>query len=389
MMKKLFTLFILLIAVASNISAQYTASNSFIRKAIVIYEQDDIGFYHKSTDRIIDGSVIGIVKNYAYDKKAQNLYVLTNNGNFVVTLNKDYAKIIKKNSTIPQLKDEELQEVINGQTKSLEEKFERLNAERKQHIADSIYQAKKDSVAQAKKLAAQMEERNKAKQIYKNEHEYFKVPLLSSGSMKCTICDRYIDYDKAGFVFGIKNDSIYYASMEPGDLDITKAEVHASKIPHEIATNKDFLYHYEVFKDSLTKDNMDYQDYAGYLNYTNNVEYLNDIKKAAPYGYFDDWGWSSEYSMVTFHFRYTNTNAKTIKYITVFFKIDNGVGDVRKTGYFQGTGPLKEWETASWEWDSSSYFVSGDASNMSITKVVITYMNGTKQTVTGKYLRFN
>ena len=388
-MKRLFTLFVLLIAVVSSITAQYTAGNSFIRKAIVIYEQDNNGFYHKYTDRMIDGAVTGIVKNYAYDKKAQNLYVLTDNGNIVVTLNKDYAKVIKKNSAIPQLKDAELQVAINNQNKSLEEKFNRLNAERKQHIADSIYQAKQDSIAQVKKLAAQLEEQNKAKQNYRETHKYFKVPLLSSGSMKCTLCDEYINYDKAEFVFGIKNDSIYYASMETGDLDITKAEVHASKIPEEIETNKDFLFHYEVFKDSLTKDSLDYQDYAGYMNYSNNIEYLQELKKAAPYGFFEDWGWDSEYSMVSFHFRYTNTNAKTIKYITVFFKIDNGVGDVRKTGYFQGTGPLKQWETASWEWENSSYYVSGDASNMSITKVVITYMNGTKQIVTGKYLRFN
>lgn len=93
--------------------------------------------------------------------------------------------------------------------------------------------------------------------------------------------------------------------------------------------------------------------------------------------------------MVTFNIRYTNTNSKTIKYLTVYFKITNDVGDIRKTGYFQGTGPLKEGETASWDWDSSSYFTAGDASNMSITKIVLTYMNGTKQVVAGKYLRFN
>ena len=118
-------------------------------------------------------------------------------------------------------------------------------------------------------------------------------------------------------------------------------------------------------------------------------QYVSKLKKEAPYGYFDSWDWNDEYSMVTFNFRYVNTNPKTIKYIAVYFKITNGVGDVRKTGYFQGTGPLKCGESASWDWDSSSYYVAGDASNMSITKVVITYMNGTKQVVSGKYLRFN
>lgn len=113
------------------------------------------------------------------------------------------------------------------------------------------------------------------------------------------------------------------------------------------------------------------------------------MRNEAPYGYIDDWGWNDEYSMVTFHFSFVNTNPKTIKYITVYFKISNDVGDVRKTGYFKGTGPLAEGESASWNWDSSSYFVSGDATSMNITKVILTYMNGMKQTLTGKTLRFN
>ena len=78
-----------------------------------------------------------------------------------------------------------------------------------------------------------------------------------------------------------------------------------------------------------------------------------------------------------------------IKYLTVYFKITNDVGDVRKTGYFKGTGPLKEGETASWDWDTSSYFTSGDSTTLSITKLVLTYMNGTTQVVSGKYIKFN
>ena len=73
----------------------------------------------------------------------------------------------------------------------------------------------------------------------------------------------------------------------------------------------------------------------------------------------------------------------------MYFKITNGVNDVRKTGYFQGTGPLEEGETASWNWDSSSYFLAGDASEMSITKVVINYMNGTKRVLTGNNIVFH
>lgn len=125
------------------------------------------------------------------------------------------------------------------------------------------------------------------------------------------------------------------------------------------------------------------------FNWLSLDKYEKNIKRIAPYGYFDGWGWDDEYSMLTFNFRYVNTNSKTIKYITVYFKVTNDVGDVRRTGYFKGTGLLKEGESASWDWDSSSYFVAGDASKMRITKVVITWMNGKQQVVTGQYLQFN
>jgi hypothetical protein len=113
------------------------------------------------------------------------------------------------------------------------------------------------------------------------------------------------------------------------------------------------------------------------------------VKRIAPFGYVDDWGWDDEYSMITFNIDYVNTNPKTIRYLTVYFVVTNDVGDVRCRGCFRGTGPVKQGEKCSWSWDSSSYFVAGDASNMNITKIVLTWMNGKTQVVSGRYLRFN
>jgi hypothetical protein len=84
-----------------------------------------------------------------------------------------------------------------------------------------------------------------------------------------------------------------------------------------------------------------------------------------------------------------NTNKKTIKYIDVYWVLKNDVGDVRKSGHFSGTGPLEEWSSASWEWDHSSYYVSGDASRMYLTKVIITYMDGTKVTIPKDKIWYN
>lgn len=369
------------------IHAQFSSQNSFMRKEIVSYTKDSKGFYVKNTNKMTD-IVVGVVENYAYDKKAQNLYVLTENSNVVVTLTKDYAKVIKKNKDIPQLSGEELTKAIEKHNEQLFEKFSVLNRQREQQIADSINKARQDSIDEVNRRNAIIAAKNRAREDYISSHKWYKVPLRGN-SMNCVICDEYINSKDVFHTLGIRNDSIYYATIKEGMLGLKYIALHESKIPLTLNSNKDFLYHYEVFKDSLTDDSTDYAAIVYDLGYQYYAEYLAQLKKTAPFGYVEEWGWNNEYSMVTFNIRYANTNSKTIKYLTVYFKITNDVGDIRKTGYFQGTGPLKEGESASWEWDSSSYFTAGDASKMSITKIVLTYMNGTKQVVSGKYLRFN
>ena len=102
-----------------SVRAQYSSYNSFIRKALISYQRNSKGFYERKAEEMLD-VVTGVESNYAYDKKAQNLYVLTENSNVVVTLNKDYAKIIKKNGSIPQLKDEELKAEVEKHSKMLD-----------------------------------------------------------------------------------------------------------------------------------------------------------------------------------------------------------------------------------------------------------------------------
>lgn len=69
--------------------------------------------------------------------------------------------------------------------------------------------------------------------------------------------------------------------------------------------------------------------------------------------------------------------------------VTNDVNDVRGSGHFKGTGPVEYMHSGSWDWDSSYYFVGGDATNMRITKLIITYMNGTQKVLNRNMLRFN
>lgn len=384
-MNKFFLSF-LLVLFSVSVQAQYTSQNSFMRKALVSYFMNSDGFYERDSDvmmnRVDDVEIV-----YAYDKKAHNLYLLTSNSNVVVTLNKDYAKVVKKNKSIPQLKDEELEKCIDYHSFLLNEKYSRLNKERELHLKDSVAKAIADSVEKVRQHEEMIAAKNAKRKAYRNQHDYHFVPT-GGISLYCDVCDNSFKEDSV-LAFGIANDTIYFITKVEGALGLSYTEPHIAALPYLMVNDEVFKYHYEVFKDSLTKEPLFCKELFAYMASGGCQNYLLKLRNEAPYGYIDDWGWNDEYSMVTFHFSFVNTNPKTIKYITVYFKISNDVGDVRKTGYFKGTGPLAEGESASWNWDSSSYFVSGDATSMNITKVILTYMNGMKQTLTGKTLRFN
>ena len=308
-----------------TVHAQFTSVNSFLRKEIVSYIKNENGFYIKNVNKMTD-VVVGVVESYAYDKKAQNLYVLTESSNVVVTLTKDYAKIIKRNKGIPQLSGEELDKEVQMRTKLLNDKYESLNREREQQIVDSIKKARQeeidsinkaiqDSIDKANRLQAMIE----AQAEYRRTHAPNDVPL-GNVSLKCDICDKNIDSKDITSTFGIRNDSIYYTTNEEGKLGLYYTEAHQSEISSSFKSNKDFEYHYEVFKDCLTLDSIDYALLARYFCYQNYADYWKQLKKAAPYGYVEDWNWNDTYGMVSFDICYTNTNPKTIKYLTVYFK---------------------------------------------------------------------
>ena len=369
---------------------QYTSENSFMRKAIVLFQKDAKGFYQPSQDVMVD-CIYGVTKNYAYDKKNHNLYVLTANGNFVVTLNKDYAKIVKKNYQIPQLKTMEALALSRKYTEILSLKMEQYNKNRKDSIELAREKFIKDSIAYEKALAKIKEKNEKIKRdrelAYKANHNWKSVPT-GRIELHCSICDKSIAKDSLTCL-GIKNDSIYFFTLAKGYYNQKIALEHVAKIPSNLANYKDFKYHCEVYRDSLdSHSKILSNDLVNYLSASFTLEAFKEAKKLAPFGYFGDWGWDNEYGYVTFNFEYTNLNSKTIKYIDVYWYVTNDVNDICGRGNFKGVGPLKEGASASWEWDDSPYYVSGSASNMSISKVILTYMNGTKQVLSKNMIKF-
>lgn len=384
---------IVTIVLCSTISAhaQFGSGNSVNIKALLIYERADDGFYYKRTDVSFD-DVYDIKKYYAYDKKTKTVYCMSNNANYSITLTKEKAKEIKKMKGLKHLEGNELDIAIEDANVVLINKYNELNQKmrefleeearkaREKAIADSIAKAKQDSIDKAIHLAKI--------ENYRNTHNWKKVPVGEFNYLKCVLCDHSFNEDTLMCV-ALKNDTLYSMSFEDLSLGIIFPQIHKSPISKSVRENEDFKLHIEAFRDSLEMDDLRVVDAPEAFNAFCYSDALNQLKKKAPYGFFNEWGWNNEYSSITFNFTYTNLNRKTIKYINVFFVVTNDVGDVRKTGNFKGTGPLAEFESASWNWDNSSYYVAGDATQMSINKVVITYMDGTQKVLPKKMICFD
>ena len=184
-MKKVIALFVFVLAAMSSY-AQFSSANSIIRKALVAYELGNDAYYRRVSDKMVD-YVSGIEANYAYDKKAQNLYVLTKNSNTIITLTKDYAKIIKKNKTIPQLKDEELDAMVSKYTKQLDDKYAALNDARTKHIQDSIAKAKADSIEAEHQKALKLAKLKKQREDYMSG-ENGGYPPTKNGDIRSLLC---------------------------------------------------------------------------------------------------------------------------------------------------------------------------------------------------------
>lgn len=372
------------------LAQRYDSSNSISIEALVSYKKDKNGFYTKVENERIPYIISShIIERYAFNKKRSELYVLLEDKNCVITLNKSTANEAKKNKGYRQLDGIKLQETIEQVNQQLADKYSRLNELRQNFINDSLRQAKIDSIRRHVEDSIRLvNERIKADE-YRASHHWSIVPIPSiPGNMQCVICD---DRIKGGntIVYKINKDSIYWSDETYSHLGISYRELHVGIKPSSYDKDPSYKYHVEVFKDSLeTKFPELNIDIVKGLNSRSFLEYVNELKKEAPYGFFLDWGWNEDYSNVSFNFKYMNTNSKTIKYIDVYWAISNAVGDVRKTGHFKGTGPLEFMESASWDWDRSSYYVSGDASKMNITKVIITYMDGTVVTIPKNKLRF-
>ena len=235
---------------------------------------------------------------YAYNKKTHDFYVRTENGNYIITPTKDYAKLIKKNKDVPHLNNEEIASLVSLVNADLEKKFSTINdsikAERKRirekEIADSIHavreqerKAEEERKERQRKLEEEKDLENK-KKIYAAEHDWTSVPTAYI-TLHCSLCDKNIATDSIHCA-AIKNDSIYYYTFATGYYDEIYPLFHASEIPHRLKNNDDFKFHCSIYADSLYNNRFDWSENTIIkLNFHSIEKHKRDVRKEAPYGY--------------------------------------------------------------------------------------------------------
>ncbi len=378
----------------TNLGLDYNQAKAV--KVILAFVKDAKGIYQKTSSAKMQISECNY-KAYAYDKVEEKLYVVGAEGNFEVLLSKEQVRLMKRRKDVPRLKGNALELAIMTKNELLQQDIEQWNMKhlrelkeaetQRQHFLTDSLKAVQDSIEQAQHLAQLRKEAIEKKHRYMEKHSWRMLPdcgrILYCMEEGCEGRSNGNSLLLAGF----SNDTLFFLRKEEMAFGIRYLKIHKAIVPEFLKQHPDYQYHWEVYKDSLLNANYSSREMKKF-NLVEADGAIKKLKKIAPYGYFKEWGWNDKYS-VSFYFTYTNVNPKTIKYIDVYWQITNDVDDVRGTGHFKGTGPLKQWSSAEWNWEHSHYCVAGDATHMNITKVILTYMDGKKKTLTKSMLRFD
>ena len=68
-------------------------------------------------------------------------------------------------------------------------------------------------------------------------------------------------------------------------------QLHYGKITEQIKQNKTFKDYVEIWRDSLALHNELTNSDATKVNLYRYIQYKTEIKKEAPYGFVESWGW--------------------------------------------------------------------------------------------------
>lgn len=387
-------------AVIVNAQTRFKSSDVVSILTLERYTLNHRGFWHLTSENFTDTLSTSGDYNPILKVNEKNLLLVKQPHSIqAIVLLKDAYRFYKNDKSIPTIKYKDLNEAIFVPSKRLKLEHDSLNEVRRQYLEDSLaheqYILEQERI-QKELLAKQQAAREMAIEdsIYKEESDFNWLDISnyldsikkssSNSGLNCIEEDcSYMHTDPKLFIDNIHNDTILSLNKEEKILSLPIYQYHAYLMPEELKNDKEMARHLRVWRDSLALEGS-FSNILEKLTFCNIIfggEYVKSIKSKAPNGYIEKWSWDNEYGPVTMRITYVNTNAKTIKYIRFYYTVLNDVDDVRGSGSFQGTGPLEEFETATWDFDRSSCYPAGDASRMRITKILITYMNGSQVTI--------
>ena len=329
---------------------------------------------------------------YAFDKKNNRLYFYTDNlfGYYSPTEQWPMNDVRKgiKNAKVTNVTLEDIGRIIDDGRKAL----------------DNIYIQKNDSILEQKRITLENERKKQIKdslenankrnieyENYRRNHDWHELSLSYSEFLNCKFCGS-LHTEKDLYVMSLSSDTIYYIRKEPDIVKLGQVfqKIHYAEISESLKKDKKFREYVEIWKDSIALYNQVSNLNALELNVYRYLEFKESIRKIAPYGYIESWGWNLNYADgVEPYFHFYNTSEKTIKYVDFYFSLYNDVGDrcllkynKSYTGSVRGVGPVETDCTGEWSWSRATHYTSADATEMRITKIVITYMDKTTRTLT-------
>ncbi len=358
-------------------------------RPVLNFERTLAGLF-KSTSLVDEPDPLSSKEILALCPKESKLLYTNGEGLFEAYVIKDFLKVLKKDKSLVNVDNYEYDRIKSNYKTRLRARIDRLNTERELFVRDSTAEA-------ARLEAIRLEEQRQQERLdqldaYRklHAHDWRHIPSGNNFKLRCEVCEDEFLLDSATILkmsekhwrFSV-NDTVFNF-------------FHIANIPPATRQPKEMKYHLEAFADSIASvsqpdtvadfnlDSLHRQHMAQIDSVTDHYNKL--LSQRYPNGYIKDWSWDEDYGNVSIMVSFNNTCKKTIKYITVFFKIFNDVDDLRCSGSVRGTGPVAPFDYGLWEWDSTRYWVSNDATSMRIYKVLINYMDGTSKTLSGKSL---
>ena len=366
---------LLVLCVGTGAFAQYDNGNSFMRRVLLGYEQHGDGFYYPVTDILVD-ELDHVEAAYAYDKKAQNLYVRTATSNCVVTLTKEYAKVVKENKHIPQLKGGAIDMRVMAENKRLEDKFTRLNEERRAHLEDSVAKVRADSIEKVRQDSLRKVREAQEVAVYGATHDWQRMPFAGQ-RLSCSLCQNLLVVEDTLSCVAVEDSVLYYREEQRGDLGLSFSVIHATPIDSILLKDKRFLLHSKAFKDSLSMIEGIGPDMVETINSMAFMDYVDSLRTMAPNGYVTQWEWTYvDSTMVEVKLGYVNMNEKMVKSIDAYFQLTDSDGKVLKTAHRKEDCPIEYMQQG--EVLTHFPFAIAEGMDVKFTKVVVMFADGTK-----------